>query len=381
MFGQFLCCMSRVKTVDVDKSTSGQGIFPFEEASSTRFETGDTQSENVFICMSKSGTKLGWVTPDRARIFECSVGTDATEDRCSVIRDFKLTSTDVVRHAQVVEGSSPGSTYLVILNLRAITILDVATDVRSDVASPPDSGDITCGCQANNKLPDNPVVAAGTSAGDILLYNIKGELARKFKVSGAVSCIGSDNYYIYVGIGNRVEIFSMMSVTPTKVDVLELPQDPFGQVGSSILRPVVRLIDRRPSSPVLSPEKGPKPVGSLFVVNKDKNCLAHVNLELRQIVTESIIMDSIEQLVFGPFDNGPVISASHRCMAAWESGAFLRMSSKLKKSIVSIAVSQSREKPRIWALSKHDNGQWELSSLALRSGSYGSPKSARVGCL
>lgn len=148
-----------------------------------------------------------------------------------------------------------------------------------------------------------------------------------------------------------------------------------------MLRPVVRLIDRRPSSPMLSPDKGPKPVGSLFVVNKDKNCLAHVNLELRQIVTESILIDPIEQLVFGPFDNGPVISASHTCMAAWESGAFLRMSSKLRMSIVSLAVSQSRENPRIWTLSQQETGEWCVSSMALRSGSYGSPKSARVGCI
>jgi hypothetical protein len=372
-FGQFLCCVSRMKNTEVDRSAGGHGIFPFDEGKTVATPSNMDLSTS-FISASKSGSKLAVLGTNKVVVLDCLLDLDCSRDSCAVSREIEIPSRSLLPHLQILERSSGDSFSLVVFDSSSAWYIDSPAFTPRRVPIPQDQGELTCACPISARLSGSPVVATGTTAGRIFLWSTDGTITGTIRTSGRVVSLCSDYYYLYAGTGSRVEIYSLMSLDLSRIDSIELPDEPFGSIGASMLRPMARVGERRPSSPLLSPEKGLRPVGSLFVVNEKENCLAHINLDLRQVVTEMVSPSMlIEQLVFGPFDNGPVLSASESGLAAWESGAFLRISSKAKTAVSCVTVSPSREKPRLWTLSRSG-----ITSFGLRSSSR---SDHRMGCL
>ena len=367
---QLFCCTARVKDSEFSKSLAGLGVFPFSVGKATVFADISTESERLGLGVSRDGLTAGLVDKSRFFVLRLSVSTHCEEDDVVLVHEIPVAGGGLYPFVAVAEKFGPDAPRFMAFS-RGRMFLTLPNMLEAESFEVPDDyGSITCTCAFPWRQPGQPVAVTGTDTGYILLWAGSGLLPNRIKTQSgmAVCSVCADSFFVYAGIkGTRkIEIFSISG--GVFVDTIEVTHELFGNIGSSILRPVPRVVDRRPSSPHQSP-KTAKPVGSLFVTNEAGTMLAHFNLELKQSVVEPAHSAPITQLLFGPFDNGPVISVSGSELAAWETGAFLRMNSRVEIPLVSAAVSPARDKPRLWIVGMNrDTHQVEVTPFGLRSG-------------
>lgn len=367
LFGQLFCCTSRMKATDNGKSFDGAGVFPFTEGKANTFTEVSLRATDVALSSSKDGSLI--CVSDSSNIFllRCVLGARADSDESSLISTLKIDDV-LLPFVQVVDVAralafSRARLYIATMEAKAsLTTTEIPTEY----------GGITCASQFYPRLPGNVVCVAGTESGYLLLFSGSGELVSASKsASGSICSICCDSNHIFVGIKNttKIEIFSITE--KSLVDSLVISNESFGLVGSCLMRPSSRIVDQS--------AKTVKPVGSLFVINEGGNGIAHINLELKQSNCELVRHGSpISQLLFGPFDNGPVLTAGSSQLIAWESGAFLRMGSRIEFPLSAALVSPARDKPRIWLLTVRAN-EFDMTSFGLRTGYH--VKDDRIGCL
>ena len=108
------------------------------------------------------------------------------------------------------------------------------------------------------------------------------------------------------------------------------------------------------------------PLGSLFI--ESDRLIAQINLENKSVSGGQHTIYSCSSLVYGPFDNGPLISVEGQTkLVAWQTGNHLKVSSEaICEGVIKVCVSPSRECPRIYTVSS-EKGHVELISWGLRN--------------
>ena len=381
ILSHLLCCTARVKDQDGFKSFGGLGVFPFSAGKPTVFQDISSNSKRLGLGLSRDGLTAALCDEQSLFTFRVSVSAQVEDDEISFVSRFRVKGDTLLPFVTAVErfGADPPR-FMAFSQNRAYTT-SAEGDETTFTEIPKEYGSISCTTSFPWRQPGQPVCVTGTDGGYILLWLNGGILPTPIKSqSGGICSLSADQYHIYAGIKGtkKIEVFSVNG--GSLVDTVEISSELFGNVGQFMLRPLARVVDRRPSSPHQSP-KTAKPVGSLFVVNDKATMLAHINLELKQSVVEPAHSIPITQLLFGPFDNGPVISASAgNELVAWESGAFLRMSSRTQTPLIVAAVSPSRERPRLWVVCRTSDGHIELTPFGLRD-KDSVLKENRSGCI
>jgi hypothetical protein len=380
LFGQLFCCTSRVRTSDGGKSLDGAGVFPFVEGKSSTIPGLSFDATKGSLSCSRDGSQICFADSTFLSLVRFSPGATAETDVCGLVSQLKVSDGDLLAFVHIVDSLGPDQATVFAFSPTRLHIAimgPIASSTFVDV--PPEYGSITCASAFVARQWGNIACITGTDKGYILLWSGAGSISPiNLMCSSGLISICCDSYHIFAGIKdtNRIEIFSLSSGNQL-VDSVEVPSEFFGLIGPCLMRPISRVIDRRPSSPYQSP-KSAKPVGSLFAVNATGNWIAHINLELKQSACEFVKQGApVQQLLFGPFDNGPVLTAGASQLAAWEAGAFLRMSSRMELAFQAVAVSPARDKPRLWLLTI-EQGITKLTSLGLRTGHP--VKDDRIGC-
>ena len=367
LFEQLFCCTSRIKASDNGKSFDGAGVFPFVEGQSHTFTEVSLRATDVALSSSKDGSLICVSDSSNICLLRCVLGTRADNDECSLVSTLKIDDV-LLPFVQIVDVAR----VLAFSRSRLYIATMEAKPSSTTTEIPTEYGGITCASQFSARLPGNVVCVAGTESGYLLSFSGSGDLVNASKcTSGPICSICCDSSHIFVGIKNtkKIEIFSLTE--KLLVESLEISNESFGLVGSCLMRPSSRIVDQSP--------KTVKPVGSLFAINEAGNGIAHINLELKQSNCEVVRHGTpVSQLLFGPFDNGPVLTAGGSQLIAWESGAFLRIGSRIEFPLSAALVSPARDKPRIWLLTVKAN-EFQLTSFGLRTGYP--VKDDRIGCL
>ena len=185
-----------------------------------------------------------------------------------------------------------------------------------------------------------------------------------FSIKGAcISDITCDGQYVYVCTDEvpeilvyTVELTSKNLVQAQSIS-LSIPNLIFPLQVKSLLRPF---------SSLLADTSRDSPSGSLYV--RTDRVIARYSLDTSKVVAYEVFDAS--QLFFGPFDNGPVMSVdmTNERMTCWENvcGRLRRSSEAKIDGIVQVVVSPNREIPRLFVVTKNEQGQYFLQTWGLR---------------
>ena len=202
-------------------------------------------------------------------------------------------------------------------------------------------------------------MAVATADGRVSLWRTSGELHSMVDPkAGPVKAMAADSQFLYLAHQQTIGIHSLPAAgrPAALVTTIRLPETVAGV--THMLRPSVRSV----------PPASACPVGALYLCTND--LFAHVNIDTRKVTVEPLNDAPISQLVFGPFDNGPVMSTSAAgLITVWETGYCVRTASECEcPGLLGLAVPPDRKKPRIWAVRVNGVGKLELVSYGLRSG-------------
>ena len=346
-------------------------MFPFSEGSSSPFSEIESQSNPVSMTISRSGTLMAVSLGNTITVVQCKLGLlGHSTDSCTRSSVFTppTSYTLLGSFVQIVDKTvqDPLRIITVALSPRGESAICVFSSQSVVPTMYPISGRVTCAAAVPSRRLDSAATVVGTGSGSVVFLSVTGMTLSEVQAGEPVIGITCDTHFVFVLLASSVVVFNLVPPPNSRpVDIVQLPSSLDNP--RFIVRPVSRSADQY-SSPPPSPKMAP--VGSLFVASE--TCMCQISLETKRIVTEPIVPDTdgrTTQVLFGPFDNGPVISMSDSGqLIGWESGTVVRVSSRIKmEGMVCTAVSPARDFPRLWTL-RSEKGGMVLTSLGLRAG-------------
>jgi len=375
MFTGLACCSTRLKE-SAYRSNGGLGSFPFAKCTSTVLQRSISA-----IAVGSSGSVVVYV--DESCLVLCIVPSDTSStdiltsppsqilDLSTKVAklypfiDFTETDSD---HGTIVIFGHTGIHFSLILFAIDSTMVPAGVDCKPSVHSISESDSFSCAASVRGSR----LVICGTTSGRIHVVSSDNDdfgnpvhsFEPLFSVKGAcISDITCDGQYVYVCTDEVPEILvytvdlTSKNLVQAQSISLSIPNLIFPLQIKSLLRPF---------SSLLADTSRHSPSGSLYV--RTDRVIARYSLDTSKVVAYEVLDAS--QLFFGPFDNGPVMSVdmANERMACWENvcGRLRRSSEAKIDGIVQVVVSPNRQIPRLFVVTKNEQGQYFLQTWGLR---------------
>jgi hypothetical protein len=357
ILGHVICCRSRAEQDSDYREYSGFGVFPFVVNRTWDVPTGYFEDISTSIRVSDSGVLVAVNSTDG--IYSLDEGDESTSF-IRVIPERGVT-TGVCGDYSLLDvfGDSKSSHLCTVASSASGPRTSLSVRGPTFAADTPIDGDLGPVCAISHW---GSQIVLGHTVGKISVWSFEGVFSGSFTVSDSpLSHIEADTDFLYIlSEDGTLKIFQLL-------DILEASS---GDLTPYLTTRVGTYSVRRLIIPWRSATGG-YPGTHVLGLTRENDLIRIPLLGGEEI---ELLFSSISDAVFGPFDNGPLITVRGDIVSVHQQGGGYKSYSETRVEGQVVSVAVSIDDPKVWILCADEDRQLSVHSWSLR----GDPDSQNI---